>query len=211
MYLSLFLMMTLMILVSATWMGLYLAKRITRPVQMLAAGRARDRRRPPRSPDRAGDARRVRLARSRRSTRWRRSWRPASASSNNRARPRAEEPAARRAPPLHRDDARAHRDGRRLARRRRADRDHQRRGAAAARASTATVDRHAGRATCSRATICSRSARCCARRTRRARHAGGARDHARARRPRTAPGGRGDAAAGRGRRRSKARCSCSTT
>ena len=33
MYLSLFLMMTLMILVSATWMGLYLAKRITRPVQ----------------------------------------------------------------------------------------------------------------------------------------------------------------------------------
>jgi two-component system, NtrC family, nitrogen regulation sensor histidine kinase NtrY len=37
-YLSVFLMMTLMILVSATWMGLYLAKRITRPVQMLAAG-----------------------------------------------------------------------------------------------------------------------------------------------------------------------------
>ena len=38
MYLSLFLMMTLMILVSATWMGLFLAKRITRPVQMLAQG-----------------------------------------------------------------------------------------------------------------------------------------------------------------------------
>ncbi len=38
MYLSLFLMMTLMILVSATWMGLYLAKRITRPIHMLAAG-----------------------------------------------------------------------------------------------------------------------------------------------------------------------------
>jgi two-component system nitrogen regulation sensor histidine kinase NtrY len=37
-YLSLFLMMTLMILVSATWMGLYLAKRITRPVHMLAEG-----------------------------------------------------------------------------------------------------------------------------------------------------------------------------
>jgi two-component system, NtrC family, nitrogen regulation sensor histidine kinase NtrY len=37
-YLALFVMMTLMILVSATWMGLYLAKRITRPVQMLAAG-----------------------------------------------------------------------------------------------------------------------------------------------------------------------------
>ena len=37
-YLSIFLMMTLMILVSATWMGLYLAKRITRPIQALAAG-----------------------------------------------------------------------------------------------------------------------------------------------------------------------------
>jgi two-component system nitrogen regulation sensor histidine kinase NtrY len=37
-YLSVFLIMTLMILVSATWTGLYLAKRITRPVQRLAAG-----------------------------------------------------------------------------------------------------------------------------------------------------------------------------
>jgi two-component system nitrogen regulation sensor histidine kinase NtrY len=36
-YLSFFLMLTLMILVGAIWMGLYLAKRITRPVQMLAA------------------------------------------------------------------------------------------------------------------------------------------------------------------------------
>ena len=36
-YLSFFLMVTLMILVGATWMGVYLAKRITRPVQMLAA------------------------------------------------------------------------------------------------------------------------------------------------------------------------------
>jgi two-component system nitrogen regulation sensor histidine kinase NtrY len=35
-YLSFFLMLTLMILVAATWTGLYLAKRITRPVQMLA-------------------------------------------------------------------------------------------------------------------------------------------------------------------------------
>jgi len=35
-YLSFFLMMTLMILVGATWMGLYLAKRITQPVQRLA-------------------------------------------------------------------------------------------------------------------------------------------------------------------------------
>jgi len=36
-YLSFFLMVTLLILVSAIWMGLYLAKRITRPVQLLAA------------------------------------------------------------------------------------------------------------------------------------------------------------------------------
>ncbi|OFW16994.1 MAG: hypothetical protein A3F70_17545 [Acidobacteria bacterium RIFCSPLOWO2_12_FULL_67_14] len=36
-YLSFFLTLTLMILVAASWMGLYLAKRITRPVQMLAA------------------------------------------------------------------------------------------------------------------------------------------------------------------------------
>ena len=35
-YLAFFLTLTLMILVAATWMGLYLAKRITRPVQLLA-------------------------------------------------------------------------------------------------------------------------------------------------------------------------------
>ncbi len=35
-YVSFFLMVTLLILVGATWMGLYLAKRITRPVQLLA-------------------------------------------------------------------------------------------------------------------------------------------------------------------------------
>jgi two-component system nitrogen regulation sensor histidine kinase NtrY len=35
-YLSFFVMVTLMILVSSAWMGLYLAKRITRPVQALA-------------------------------------------------------------------------------------------------------------------------------------------------------------------------------
>jgi two-component system nitrogen regulation sensor histidine kinase NtrY len=35
-YVSFFLMLTLMILVAATWMGLYMAKRITRPVQLLA-------------------------------------------------------------------------------------------------------------------------------------------------------------------------------
>jgi two-component system, NtrC family, nitrogen regulation sensor histidine kinase NtrY len=36
-YLSFFVMVTLMILVSATWMGLYMAKRITGPAQRLAA------------------------------------------------------------------------------------------------------------------------------------------------------------------------------
>jgi two-component system nitrogen regulation sensor histidine kinase NtrY len=36
-YLSFFITLTLMILVAATWLGLYLAKRITRPVQALAA------------------------------------------------------------------------------------------------------------------------------------------------------------------------------
>jgi two-component system nitrogen regulation sensor histidine kinase NtrY len=36
-YLSFFLMVTLLILVGATWMGLYMAKRITRPVLMLEA------------------------------------------------------------------------------------------------------------------------------------------------------------------------------
>ena len=37
-YLSFFVMLTLMILISATWLGVYVAKRITRPVQLLAAG-----------------------------------------------------------------------------------------------------------------------------------------------------------------------------
>ena len=47
--------------------------------------RARDRRRAPRSPHRAGDARRVRLAGRGVQHRWRASWRRASASSNDRA------------------------------------------------------------------------------------------------------------------------------
>lgn len=37
-YLSFFVMITLMILISATWMGVYVAKRITRPVRLLADG-----------------------------------------------------------------------------------------------------------------------------------------------------------------------------
>jgi len=39
-YQSIFLAVSLLILISATWLGLYLAKRITRPVQMLAEGAA---------------------------------------------------------------------------------------------------------------------------------------------------------------------------
>ena len=37
-YLSFFVMLTLMILISVTWLGFYVARRITRPVQLLAAG-----------------------------------------------------------------------------------------------------------------------------------------------------------------------------
>ena len=37
-YLSFFVMITLMILISATWLGVYVAKRITRPVRLLAVG-----------------------------------------------------------------------------------------------------------------------------------------------------------------------------
>jgi two-component system nitrogen regulation sensor histidine kinase NtrY len=37
-YITIFLTVTLLILISATWLGLYLAKRITRPVQKLAEG-----------------------------------------------------------------------------------------------------------------------------------------------------------------------------
>ena len=40
-YLSFFLMTTLMILIAATWLGLYIAKRIGRPVQLLADGARR--------------------------------------------------------------------------------------------------------------------------------------------------------------------------
>ncbi len=56
-------MVTLMILVGATWMGLYLAKRITRPDPDAGGRGARHRRRAPRPPPRARDVRRVRVAR----------------------------------------------------------------------------------------------------------------------------------------------------
>ena len=60
-YLSFFVMVTLLILVGSTWMGLYLAKRITRPVQMLSEAAQGDRRRALRSPHRAREQRRIRL------------------------------------------------------------------------------------------------------------------------------------------------------
>ena len=105
-----------MILVSATWTGLYLAKRITRPVQRAGGRRARDRRRPSRSPHRAGDARRVRLAgRGVQHDGGRAGGEPAQARAVQ-ARSRTQERAARRAPPLHRNRARADRDRRDLAR-----------------------------------------------------------------------------------------------
>ena len=116
-YLSFFLMVTLLILVGATWMGLYLAKRITRPGADAGGGRARDRRRPPRSARRAAEQRRVRLA----GRSVQRDGRRAGASRrkvervDDRARAQARR--GRRPAALHRDDPRAHRDRRRLGRR----------------------------------------------------------------------------------------------
>jgi len=40
-YLSFYLMVTLMIMVAATWIGLYLAKRVTRPIRLLEAAATR--------------------------------------------------------------------------------------------------------------------------------------------------------------------------
>ena len=82
-YVSFFLMVTLMILVGATWMGLYLAKRITRPVQLLAAAAREigaghlDHRVEPRRPTSSARS-------SRPSTAWPRNWRPAARTSNGR-------------------------------------------------------------------------------------------------------------------------------
>ena len=118
-YLSLFLMMTLMILVSATWLGLYLAKRITRPVGMLAAGAREigaghlDHRIEPETRDEFGSL-----------VEAFNSMAGELATSQRRAgaiarRDGAQELRARRAAALHRDGPRAHRDRRHLDRRRR--------------------------------------------------------------------------------------------
>ena len=133
-YLSVFLMMTLMILVSATWMGLYLAKRITRPVQLLAAGAREigagrlDHRIEPETRDEFGSLVEAfntmagELAASQQQAR------------TVAAGPRAEERRSRGAPPLLRNDPRADRDRCRVDHRGPADRDGQCRGGSAARA-----------------------------------------------------------------------------
>ena len=159
-YLSLFLMMTLMILVSATWTGLYLAKRITRPVQLLAAGAREigaghlDHRIEPETRDEFGSLVEAfntmagELAASQRKL------------ERLAARSRAQEPAARRAPPLHRDRARADRHRRRLARARRAA---SRRSTAPRCGCSRSTARSSARApkTSASARISSRSRRCC--------------------------------------------------
>ena len=122
---------------------------------------------------------------------------------------RAEEPAARGPPPLHRDDSGAHRHGRGLDRRRRAHRNDQRRRLPAARGGSHR-HRHAGRAAVRARRSPPARARCCTRRTRRA----GTRRRTRSRWPATA----GNCTWRRRRRRCRARtawrpapCSCSTT
>ena len=144
MYLSLFLMMTLMILVSATWMGLYLAKRITRPVQMLAQGAREigaghlDHRIEPETRDEFGalieafNSMAGELATGQRTL------------ERSRLDLERKNLRARGAPPLHRDRPGAHRHRRGVDRRRRPHRDGQRRGAAAPRRRSRR-GRHAGR------------------------------------------------------------------
>ena len=125
-YVSFFLMVTLLILVGATWMGLYLAKRITRPVQLLSAAAREigaghlDHRVEPETQDEFGalieafNSMAGELAESRREL-------ERSAGRSGTEAPRRGRPA-----PLHRDDSRAHRHGRRLVRRVRRDRHRQR-------------------------------------------------------------------------------------
>ena len=116
-YLSFFLGLTLLILISATWMGLFLAKRITRPVQRLAAGAREigaghlDHRIEPDTHDEFGA-----LVEAFNTMAERAGLEPAAARSVA-PRPGAEEPRGRRAPALSRDDPRAHRHRRRLLRR----------------------------------------------------------------------------------------------
>ena len=156
-------MMTLMILVGATWMGLYLAKRITEPVQRLATAAQGNRGRASRLSRRSrnGERRRVRIARRGVQQHGERSGEEPPAPRALDRRPRAQAPRGRRAPAVHRDDPRADRHRRRVDRRGGKNQHAQQRGHAAARA---WRRRRSGsrRRRCSAATICSRSARCSA-------------------------------------------------
>ena len=119
-YLSFFLGLTLLILISATWMGLY-PRQAHHPAGPAARRRrARDRRRPSRSPHRARDARRVRRPGRCIQQDGGRARRQPAAARTIAARSRAQEPGRRGPPPLSRDHPRAHRHRRRLLRRRRA-------------------------------------------------------------------------------------------
>ena len=131
-YLSFFLMVTLLILVGATWMGL-VPRQADHAAGADAGGRrARDRRGPPRSARRAAEQRRVRLAgRGVQHDGGRAGRRAAARSTAATIRARAEARRGRGPPPLHRDDSRAHHHRRRLGRRGR--RDHARSTRAAAR------------------------------------------------------------------------------
>ena len=118
-YLSFFLMMTLMILVGATWMGLYLAKRITEPVQRLAtAAREIEAGHLDYRVDRGdGERRRVRIARRGVQQHGERGGEEPQAARTLGCRSGAEARRGRGAPPLHRDNSRAHRYRRRVDRR----------------------------------------------------------------------------------------------
>ena len=143
---------------AATWLGLYLAKRITRPVQQLAEGARAigagdlDVRLEAETGDELGslveafNMMAAELQTSREKL------------EQSRAGPRAQEHRGRRAAPLHRDDPRARGDGRHFARCRRAHLDRQRRGRAAARPRTPAASA-SRRARCSIARTCGRSCR----------------------------------------------------
>ncbi len=161
-YLSFFLMVTLCILVGATWVGLYLAKGITRPVQDLAAaareiGAGRlDQRVEARSNDEFGS-----LVDAFNAMAGRACDEPAPRRAVH-ARPRTPARRRRKPAPLYRDDSRADHRRRRLGRCvGHGDDGQQRRSASVEPGSNSR--RPAGHEPCSTARIFTRSARCCLR------------------------------------------------
>ena len=157
-YLAIYLMVALLILVSATWFGLYMAKRITRPVQLLAEGARAIGAGPSRPAHRARDGGRTRIPRRVVQHDGRRAAHESGAPRRVAPRARAQERRGGRAPALHRDDSRARGHRRHLARRSRRDLDRERRRGAAAgpRPARRSASR---RASCSRARTCGRSCR----------------------------------------------------